>query len=160
MKLKKILATATVTSALGFGALGAGGAVASADPPWKPDHDDDGPSWQWQDNNGRGNPWQGKPWQGNPWQGDNWQGNNNWEVGNRDWWIGRPGKWWPDHELPPWGFWGPPPAYQWSGPPPWVHPRPINYWGHEVWPVWDDGFHGWGIWLFGIWIPIVGIGVW
>ncbi len=24
--------------------------------------------------------------------------------------------------------------------------------------VWDDGFHGWGIWLFGIWIPIVGIG--
>jgi hypothetical protein len=25
-------------------------------------------------------------------------------------------------------------------------------------PVWDDGFHEWGIWLFGLWIPIIGIG--
>jgi hypothetical protein len=25
--------------------------------------------------------------------------------------------------------------------------------------VWDDGFRQWGIWLFGLWIPIFGIGV-
>ena len=49
---------------------------------------------------------------------------------------------------------GPPPAYQWTGGP----PRPFNYWGYDVNPVWDDGFHQWGIWLFGLWIPIIGIG--
>jgi hypothetical protein len=46
-------------------------------------------------------------------------------------------------------------AYQWTGGP----PRPFNYWGYDVNPVWDDGFHQWGIWLFGLWIPIFGIGV-
>ena len=25
-------------------------------------------------------------------------------------------------------------------------------------PLWDDGFHQWGFWLFGLWIPIIGIG--
>jgi hypothetical protein len=24
--------------------------------------------------------------------------------------------------------------------------------------VWDDGFRQWGIWLFGLWIPIFGVG--
>ena len=51
--------------------------------------------------------------------------------------------------------WGPPPAYQWQGGP----PHPFSYWGYDVNPVWDDGFHGWGIWLFGLWIPVFGIGV-
>ena len=149
MKLKKVLATATVVSALGLGALGAGGAIAAADPvPWKPGHgndDDNGPGWQ--DNN----------WQDNNWQGNNWQGD--WNVGGRDWWRGRPDKWWRDGDLPPWGYWGTPPPVQWSGPPPWEQQRQINYWGYDATPVWDDGFHGWGIWLFGIWIPIIGIGV-
>jgi hypothetical protein len=51
--------------------------------------------------------------------------------------------------------WGPPPAYQWTEGP----PRPFNYWGYDVNPVWDNGFHQWGISLFGLWIPIFGIGV-
>ena len=55
---------------------------------------------------------------------------------------------------PPWG-WGPPPAYQWDGGP----PRPFNYWGYNANPVWNDGFGQWGIWLFGLWIPIFGVGV-
>ena len=38
-------------------------------------------------------------------------------------------------------------------------PRPFNYWGYDVNPVWDDGFRQWGIWLFGLWIPVFGIGV-
>ncbi len=36
---------------------------------------------------------------------------------------------------------------------------PFNYWGYNVNPVWDDGFRQWGIWLFGPWIPVFGIGV-
>ena len=117
--------------------------MAGADPaPWPPGHGNDGYGPSWQDNN----------WQSNNWQGD-------WNVGGRDWWRGRPGKWWRDGDLPPWGYWGAPPPVQWSGPPPWEQPRTINYWGYQATPVWDDGFHGWGIWLFGIWIPIVGIGV-
>ena len=50
--------------------------------------------------------------------------------------------------------WGPPPAYQWADGP----PRPFNYYGYDVNPVWDQGFNQWGIWLFGLWIPIFGIG--
>ena len=63
--------------------------------------------------------------------------------------------WWDDRQGPPLLGWGPPPAYQWTGGP----PRPFNYWGYDVNPVWDNGFHQWGIWLFGLWIPIFGIGV-
>jgi hypothetical protein len=163
-RLTKILTAATVAGALGFGGIG----VASADPgsplPAKP-----GPCGRGLDcgpGPGPGGPgpgWQG-PGRGGPgpdWQGphdDNWNAGRDFNVGSRDWWRGRPGKRWRDDDLPPWGFWGPPPAYQWSGPPPWVNPQSINYWGYQATPVWDDGFHGWGIWLFGIWIPIVGIG--
>jgi hypothetical protein len=152
VKLKKLLVAATVTSALGLGALGVGGGMASADPPpWVPGpgpgHDgpghDNGPAWR---NN-------------NNWRGADWQRgrDGDFNVGGRDWWRGRPGKWWRDDDLPPWGFWGPPPAVQWAGAPPWVDPHPINYWGYNATPVWNAGFNGWGIWLFGIWIPIVGI---
>ena len=63
--------------------------------------------------------------------------------------------WWDDRQGPPLLGWGPPPAYQWTGGP----PRPFNYWGYDVNPVWDNGFHQCGIWLFGLWIPIFGIGV-
>ncbi|HEY7053785.1 MAG TPA: hypothetical protein VH496_16870 [Mycobacterium sp.] len=156
MELKKVLATATIVSTLSVGALGAGvvglgTGAANADPaaplPMKP-HGDDG--------NGPHGPGdhRGPDWKPRP----DWHGNDHdFTVGSRDWWRGRPGKWWRDDALPPWGFWGPPPAVQWSGPPPWVNAHPINYWGYNASPVWDDGFHGWGIWLFGIWIPIVGI---
>jgi hypothetical protein len=37
--------------------------------------------------------------------------------------------------------------------------HPFNYWGYNANPVWDDGFGQWGIWLFGLWIPVFGIGV-
>ncbi len=115
MRLSRYVSAAMVVGALGFGVIGPGGAVASADPvapaPLKP-HDDFCPWW----------------------------------AGNRhDWWDDRNGP-------PPWG-WGPPPAYQWDGGP----PRPFNYWGYNVNPVWDNGFGQWGIWLFGLWIPIFGI---
>ncbi|HZQ33364.1 MAG TPA: hypothetical protein VFB19_16745 [Mycobacterium sp.] len=157
MKLKKVLAATSMATALGVGAAGAVGVgVASAAPgtplPAKPGQcgrnfdcpPPPGPGW--------------KPGPGGN-RGDvDWDhGDHDFSVGSADWWRGRPGKWWRDGDLPPWGFWGPPPAVQWSGPPPWVNPHPINYWGYNVTPVWDDGFHGWGIWLFGIWIPIVGI---
>ncbi len=36
---------------------------------------------------------------------------------------------------------------------------PVQLLGYDVNPVWDDGFGQWGIWLFGLWIPIFGIGV-
>src|SRR6185312_8944653 len=159
MKLKKVLITATTASALALSALGgAGAAIAQPGTPMPakphpcgPDNNCQGP--------GRDN---GPDWNNGP--GD-WNVRNNihnnihndvdLSVGSRDWWQGRQGKWWRDGDLPPWGFWGAPPAYQWSGP--WNGPHTINYWGYDVTPVWDDGFHGWGFWLFGIWIPIVGI---
>lgn len=137
MKLTKAAATAMMVGALGFGALGAGGAVASATPalpaPMKPGHGhDDCRQWC-----GNGPDIKKGDWNKGPW----------WATNRHDWWDDRNGP-------PPWG-WGPPPPYQWIGGP----PRPVNYWGYDVNPVWDDGFHQWGIWLFGLWIPIIGIGV-
>jgi hypothetical protein len=87
--------------------------------------------------------------------GDSNQGD--WNKGQ--WWAANRHDWWDDRNgPPPWG-WGPPPPAQWSGAPPWVDPHPINYWGWNANPVWDDGFHAWGIWLFGLWIPLIGVGV-
>jgi hypothetical protein len=31
---------------------------------------------------------------------------------------------------------------------------PVNYWGFNQIPVWQPNFNQWGIWLFGIWIPL------
>jgi hypothetical protein len=135
-----------IVGALGFGALEPGGAVASADPvapaPLKPGHDDFCPPWCGNGNgNGHGN--------GN---GPDWK---HWDGDKGPWWAGNRHEWWNDvNGPPPWG-WGPPPAYQWAGGP----PHPFNYWGYDVNPVWDDGFGQWGIWLFGLWIPVFGIGV-
>jgi hypothetical protein len=143
MKLKKVLAGAMVGSALVFSAVGAGVGVANADraapaplrppgdpcPPWGCNGRDNGPGWR---DNGPG-------WQRNDWDKGQW-----WATNRHDWWDDRNG-------APPWG-WGPPPAYDWDGGP----PHPFNYWGYDVNPVWN-GFQ-WGIWLFGIWIPIFGIG--
>lgn len=162
MKLTKILAAVTIAGSLGLGGVGVANAAPGAPLPAKPGpcgpHNDCGPG---PGPGGPGPGWQGPgpggPGRGGPGPGDFHPVNNDFGVGSPNWWRGRPGKRWNDDALPPWGFWGPPPAYQWSGPPPWANPRPINYWGYPATPVWDDGFHGWGFWLFGIWIPIIGI---
>ena len=134
MRLTKIASAAMIVGALGFGAVGPSGAVASA----KPGHGNDDWCKPWCDN-GRGH---GPDFK----RGDFDKG---------PWWAGNRHEWWDDRKgPPPWG-WGPPPPYQWAGGP----PRPFNYWGYDVNPVWDDGFRQWGIWLFGLWIPIFGIGV-
>jgi hypothetical protein len=33
-------------------------------------------------------------------------------------------------------------------------PPPINYWGFNEQPVWDQGYNQWGFYFFGIWIPL------
>jgi hypothetical protein len=142
MKLTKIVAAAMVVGALGFGAAGPGVGVASADPvvpaPLKPGHGND----DWCP------PWCGD---GPKWKNGDWD--KGWDKG--PWWANNRHEWWDDNKgAPPWG-WGPPPPYQWDGGP----PRPFNYWGYNVNPVWNDGNAQWGIWLFGLWIPIFGIGV-
>jgi hypothetical protein len=130
MKLARTVVNAMVVAALGFGSAGLGSGVASA----KPGQDIDSPCFPFCENRQNHGP---DHWDKGPW----------WANNRHDWWDDRQGP-------PPWG-WGPPPAYRWAGGP----PRPFNYWGYNVNPVWDDGFHEWGIWLFGLWIPIIGIGV-
>jgi hypothetical protein len=144
MKLAKTVVNATVVVALGFGAAGLGTGVASARP--GPGHEIDRPCFPYCENRGHDqNEWNGYD------RGDHGD-RGNWDKG--PWWASNRHDWWDDRQgPPPWG-WGPPPAYQWAGGP----PRPFNYWGYNVNPVWDDGFHQWGIWLFGLWIPIIGIG--
>jgi hypothetical protein len=96
----------------------------------------------------------GADWNCQPGPADWNRGDGDWNrVGSVDWWHGR--QWWRDGDVPPWGFWGQPPAYQWSGPPPWVNPHPFNYWGYNATPVWNAGYNQWGFSLFGVWIPII-----
>lgn len=143
MKIKQATAGAMVGTALVFGAIGAGG-VANATPaapaPLRPG--DPCPPWACNGpGNGHGNGPRGH-------HDDDWGDRGAWWASNRhDWWDDRNGP-------PPWG-WGPPPAYQWTGGP----PHPFNYWGYDVNPVWNDGFHQWGFFLFGLFIPVFGIGV-
>lgn len=139
MRIARTVVNAMVVAALGFGAAGLGTGVASA----KPGHDIDRPCFPFCEN-----------------RHDDWndvdRGPGKWDNGpdKGPWWASNRHDWWDDRQgPPPWG-WGPPPAYQWAGGP----PRPFNYWGYDVNPVWNDGFRQWGIWLFGLWIPIFGIG--
>jgi|SRR5215211_1670872 len=145
MKLMKVMAGAMLAGALAFGAIGTGGGIANAEPaapaPLKPGHGHDDDCWP---------------------LCDNWRGNGpDWQHSDRDkgqWWATNRHDWWDDRNGgPPWG-WGPPPAINsWWG---WAPPPPrINYWGYDVNTVWNDGFNQWGFWLFGIWIPIFGVGV-
>src|SRR5882757_6353640 len=57
----------------------------------------------------------------------------------------------------PWG-WGAPPRAGWGGPLPppggFWNQGPINYWGYDETPIWDQGQNGWGFYFFGIWIPL------
>jgi hypothetical protein len=145
MKLAKTVVNAMFVAAFGIGSAGLGGGVASAQPavpaPLKPGHDIDRPCFPFCE--GRGDDWH--EFKRGDWD-DDWDKGDWWRKNRHDWWDDRQGP-------PPWG-WGPPPAYHWHGGP----PRPFKYWGYDVTPVWDPGFHQWGIWLFGLWIPIFGIG--
>jgi hypothetical protein len=153
MNLSKMVSVTMIVGALGFGAFGPGGALATAQPwapaPLKPGHDDPCPP-QFCGGHGHGN--------GNGHgDGPDFKGPDfkHWDGDKGPWWANNRHDWWDDRKgPPPWG-WGPPPPFQWAGGP----PRPFNYWGYNVNPVWDDGFHGWGIWLLGQWIPVFGIGV-
>ena len=78
-----------------------------------------------------------------------------WNPGDNDWRGRFQGAPW-GGDLPPWG-WGAPPPPPWDGPLPeaWgPPPPPINYWGFQEQPIWDQGQNGWGFWFFGIWIPL------
>ena len=78
-----------------------------------------------------------------------------WNPGDNDWRGRFHGAPW-GNDLPPWG-WGAPPPPPWDGPlpdpfgPP---PPPINYWGFQEQPIWDQGYNQWGFYFFGIWIPL------
>src|SRR5215208_4170593 len=94
MRLSKSVSAAMIVGALGFGALGPAGAVASADPvvpaPLKPGHGNDDwcPPWC---GNGDGN--------GNG-HGPEWN-NGNWDKG--PWWASNRHEWWDDRNgAPPW----------------------------------------------------------
>ena len=83
MGLSKFVSAAMIVGALGFGAIGPGGAIASADPvapaPLKP-HDDYCP----------------------PWCGDG--GGAAWHPGDGDkgpWWANNRHDWWDDRQGPP-----------------------------------------------------------
>jgi hypothetical protein len=130
MNLKRLVAQGSIAGLLAVGAIGAAPAV-NADPDWGDWGHDEWVDQDWHDNG----------WDWNNWQWNNWNGND-WHK----WW--RANKWRND-DRPPWG-WGPPPAVHWRGhPPEW-----IDYWGFRVHPIWDPGFHAFGFWLFGIFIPI------
>lgn len=146
----RILAAALVAGGLGLGATAIGAPAASAEPsvpmPQRPGHGDDDfcPPRCGGDDHGGGNWGPGR-------FDDRGHGNDKgfwWSTNRHDWWDDRNGP-------PPWG-WGPPPPIQWNGGPP---PRSIDYWGYDLNPVWNDGPRQWGVWLFGLWIPIFGVGV-
>lgn len=139
MRLMRIAATAVMAAGLGLGSVAAGTPAASARPvapmPEKPGHGNDQYCPPWCDNNA----------------GHGKRGHDDWNKG--PWWANNRHDWWDDRNgPPPWG-WGPPPAYQWNGGP---LPQNINYYGYDAAPVWNGG--QWGIWLFGLWIPIFGAG--
>jgi hypothetical protein len=157
MKLIKVVATVMIVGGLGFGSAGMGASVASATPaapiPLKPGHGDDDfcPPWCGNGkgpNNGNGD-FRGPDFRGGDFRGGDFNGDKG------PWWASNRHEWWDDRNgQPPWG-WGPPPPLQWNGGP---LPQNINYWGYNVNPVWNDGPRQWGIWLFGLWIPIFGAG--
>jgi hypothetical protein len=155
MKLTKFVSAALAVGAFGLGVAGLGAPPAAAKPavpaPLKPGHGNDD-CFPFCD--------------GGPPGRDSGHGR---DVGNRDrdfdrghwddrgpWWANNRHDWWDDRNgPPPWG-WGPPPPMQWRGGP---LPPTVNYWGYNLNPVWDNGFRQWGVWLFGVWVPIFGVGV-
>ena len=165
MKLTKFVATALTVGAFGMGVTGLGAPVASASPvapvPLQPGHGNDdcfpfcdggGPPGHDRDFD------RGRDFDNRRPDFDN-RGHDFDNRRHRDdkgpWWSNNRHDWWDDRQgPPPWG-WGPPPPFQWRG----GHlPPTINYWGYNLNPVWDHGFRQWGVWLFGVWIPILGVG--
>jgi hypothetical protein len=155
-KVSKMVATAMIVGGLGLGSAGMGAGVAAATPaapmPLKPGHGNDDFCPPVCNGNPGGNPGRGHDKGDAQWENGAWH-NGNWDKG--PWWASNRHEWWNDNDgPPPWG-WGPPPPLQWNGGP---LPHDINYWGYNVNPVWNDGPRQWGIWLFGLWIPIFGVG--
>ena len=156
MKTTNLLAAVMIAGGLSLGAVAAPIAAAqpSAPMPLKPGHGDDFCPPQCGNGNGNG----GKHADGDERGGPAWPGQFD-DRGHGDdkgfWWANNRHDWWDDRNgPPPWG-WGPPPPIQWNGGPP---PQFVNYWGYNLNPVWNDGPRQWGVWLFGLWIPIFGIG--
>lgn len=165
MKLTKFVATALTVGAFGMGVTGLGAPVASASPvapvPLKPGHGNDdcfpfcdggGPPGHDRDfDRGRDFDNRGRDFDNRGHDFDNRRHRDD----KGPWWSNNRHDWWDDRQgPPPWG-WGPPPPFQWRG----GHlPPTINYWGYNLNPVWDHGFRQWGVWLFGVWIPILGVG--
>jgi hypothetical protein len=154
MRLTRIVASAMIVSGVGFGSVAVGTPIASARPtapmPQKPGHgnDDYCPPWC---GDTRGPNRYCPPWCDNN-AGNNGRGHDDWDKG--PWWASNRHDWWDDRNgPPPWG-WGPPPPYQWNGGP---LPQSVDYYGYNAAPVWNGG--QWGIWLFGLWIPIFGVGI-
>jgi hypothetical protein len=149
MKLTKWAAAVAIMGGLGLGAgvSGVAGAQPAAPFPLKP-------------GNGHGHdncqPFCGGP--GSNSGNGNGQGQGNGHgAGNghgRPQFVNQNERWDDSWGAPPWG-WGPPPPVYWNGGPP---PQTINYWGYDAAPVWNDGARQWGIWLFGLWIPVFGVG--
>jgi hypothetical protein len=147
MHVKKAVAHGAIAAILAGSAWGAGVVPASADPDWEfGEHD------EWVDNDWRDQEF--KEWRVNDWGDLDWKGwddRQEWKRWNDNDWD----KWWKvnrwrNDDRPPWG-WGAPPAVHWRGhPPEW-----IDYWGFRVRPIWHPGFHAFGFWLFGIFIPVV-----
>jgi len=138
MKLTKMAATVAVVGGLGLGsAFGSG--IAAAQPaapfPLKP-------------GNGHGND-DCRPFC----KGSDFN-RGDWNRGHRPQFINQHERWDDRWGAPPWGWGAPPPVY-WNGGPP---PQYVDYWGYRANPVWNHGANQWGIWLFGLWIPIFGIG--
>ena len=145
MKLTRVAAAAAVAGGLAFGTAGFGGDVASADPgrgPGGHGNDDFCPPRCGGPNFNRGGP----DFDGGDFNRGDW---------NRNQWRPDPHQRWDDRwGAPPWGY-GPPPPVYWNGG---YRPQQIDYWGYQASPVWNDGFNQWGIWLFGLWIPVFGAG--
>lgn len=139
-KVATVVATAMIAGGLGLGPVATAPPTASAQPaapvPAKPGHGRDD---------------QYCP----PWCGDGPGSNKGNKHDDRGpWWANNRHDWWDDRNgPPPWG-WGPPPPLHWNGP----LPAQIDYWGYPATPVWNDGSAQWGVWLFGQWIPIFGVG--
>ena len=137
MNFKQAIAGAAIGCTLGITGIGLGSGVGNAAPC------DPAPGVQCGPGGPGGPPPHSHPGAPPPRPGDNdWRGR----------FHGAP---W-GNDLPPWG-WGAPPAPPWDGPlpdPSGPPPAPINYWGFQEQPVWDQGYNQWGFWFFGIWIPL------
>jgi hypothetical protein len=46
----------------------------------------------------------------------------------------------------------------WGGNWDWDEPSPIEDLGQWIQPVFDPDYQQWGIWLFGFWVPLPGLG--